>query len=132
MLDISLEGWVDPQFLHLVLLPLWLHCLQPPFCLQPGPLKPVFLDTASMSVDSGLLMFCRKFLLSFSVSIVLSTVLAIAKHCAEVSSAFILFNGASLTLEFWLWVRNKNFTNSLGFVKLHSLVISFSHLMKSP
>ena len=80
------------------------------FAYWPGPLKPFLLDTASTSVDSGLLIFCRKFLLIFSVSMVLSTVLAIAKHCARVSSAFILSNRASLTLEFWLWVRNNNFT----------------------
>ena len=104
-------GWVDPQFPHLVLPPLWLCCCQPLLCLWPGPLKPFFLNTASTSVDSGLLIFCRKFLLSFSVSMVLSTVLAITKHCARVLSALILSNRASLTLEFWLWVRNRNFTN---------------------
>ena len=131
MLDISL-GMVDPQFLHLVLPPMWLHCHQPPLCLWPGPLKPFFLDTTSTSVDSGLLIFRRKFLLSSSVSMVLSIVLATTKHCAGVLSALILSNRASLTLEFWLLVRNRNFTNSSGFVKIHSLVISFSHLMSHP
>ena len=127
-----LWGMSRPQFLHLVLSPLWLCCCRPLLCLQPGPLKPFFLDTASTSVDSGLLMFWRKPLLSFSVSMILSTVLAIARHWAGVSVGFSLSNRASLTLLFWLWVRNRNLKNSSEFVKLHSLAISFSHLMKSP
>ena len=102
-----------PQFLHL-------PCPLPPLqlVLQSNlcPLPPLLLQFCLLdlfisltSAVSSLFTFCRKVLLSFSVSIVLSTVLAVIRHSVRVLVPFILSKSASLTLEFWLCVSNKKF-----------------------
>ena len=124
-----------PQFLHL---PCPLPPLRLALQLNLCPLPPLLLWFCLLdlfisltSVVSGLFTFCRKVLLSFSVSIVLSTVLAIVRHSIRVLVPFIFSKSASLTLEFWLCVRNRNLTISSELVKLQSLAISFSFSIKS-
>ena len=93
--------WVIVTTISTFALPLYHLCNW--YCGQISPLPPLLLQfclldlfISSTSAVSGLFTFCRKVLLSFSVSIVLLTVLAIVRHSIRVLVPFILSKGCIL------------------------------------